>query len=244
MLAGLGMLLVGGAGLASGASITLTGPQNGTTIPTTGRTTSAILSWQADTTGCQSSLTGAVPRISGPIPVVGQSVTGAPPSGANLLTFVNSRPKRVFRWYVAMNCLGVGEVRSETRTFTIQGANPNPRIAGKHRVMWGKTPQTWTFWPTCKRGACNTRVKIPGVPRFVLKYNARSRTYNARVGGGKGARAAVCTDRGHRPVVSQRLQGMVPRHPQGQEDRGRRDQHLGAHHRRADDGEVHAYPAR
>lgn len=181
--------------MAQGASITLTGPDDGAVIPTTSRSTSAMLSWEADTTGCSSSLVSAVPKISGPIPVLGQTVTGSPPSGANMLTFINSKPNRTYSWHVSMNCPGVGEIISETRAFTVQGANPAPRLAGKHRVVWGKTPQTWVFRPRCTRGACNTRVKIPGIPPFLLKYNARKRTYSARVAGKKSAQAAVCTDK-------------------------------------------------
>lgn len=194
-LAGVGILFALGIATAGAASITLTGPEDGAMIPTTGRSTSAVLSWQAETSGCQSSLGSAIPRIVGPIPVVGQTVTGAPPSGANVVTFVNSKPKRTFRWYVSMNCAGVGEVVSARRTFTVQGANPAPRLAGKHRVVWGGTPQIWTFRPLCRRGACNTRVKIPRVPQFVLRYNAAKRIYTARIAGRKSAKAAVCTDK-------------------------------------------------
>ena len=179
---------------ASAASIALGGPANGATIPTTGASTGVTLSWSADATGCTTDLLTAEPKISGPIPVKGQAITGAPPSGANVLTFINSRPRRTYSWYVAMNCPGVGEIRSETRRFTIQGANPWPRLAGKYQVLWGTTPQTWRFVPRCKRGACRTRVKIPGVPWFTLSYNRRKRLYTARVAGKKGARAAICTD--------------------------------------------------
>ncbi len=183
-----------GASNAYGASIALSGTADGAVIPTKSKSTSVTLRWYADATGCSTNLLTAVPKISGPIPVVGQAVTGAPPDGANMLTFINSKPNRTYSWYVSMDCPGVGEVRSETRTFTVQGANPLPRLTGKHQVVWGSTPQTWRFAPRCKRGACRTRVKIPGVPWFTLNFNKKKRLYTARITGKKGARAAVCTD--------------------------------------------------
>jgi hypothetical protein len=193
LVAAIGVLALS-ASSAHGAGIALNGPPHGAVIPTTSASTSVTLSWTADATGCTTDLLSAVPKISGPIPVVGKAVTGAPPSGANMLTFINSRPKRTYTWYVSMDCTGVGEVRSEARTFTIQGANPWPRLSGKHQVVWGSTPQTWRFVPRCKRGACTTRVKIPGVPWFALKFNRKKRVYSARVAGRKGSRAAICTD--------------------------------------------------
>jgi hypothetical protein len=189
-------LIVGltGATQASAASVALTSPPDGATIPTTGKTTSVMISWTADTTGCDTSLVTAEPKISGPIPVAGQAITGSPPSGANMLTFINSRPKRKYSWYVSMQCPGVGEIRSETRRFTIQGANPEPRLGGAYKVLWGRSAQTWKFTPLCGRGACRTRVKIPGVPSFILTYRAKKGLYTARIGGRKGSRAGICTD--------------------------------------------------
>jgi hypothetical protein len=177
---------------AAAASLAIVSPANGERIPTTSAETKVTLAWAAETSGCDGDQFTAQPVVTGPISVQTQPITAAPPSGGNMITFRTQTPNRVFSWYVTMDCPGVGEIRSETRTFTIAGPDPRPRLAGRLAVNWGGARQVWTFRPTCATSACATRVKIPGVPWFRLRYDWRHGKYSAHVSGRTAGRAAIC----------------------------------------------------
>jgi hypothetical protein len=179
---------------AAAASLIIVSPPNGARIPTTSAETQVTLAWAAETSGCYGDQFTAQPVVTGPISVQTQPITAAPPSGGNMITFRTQTPNRVFSWYVGMDCPGVGEIRSETRTFTIAGPDPRPRLAGRLAVNWGGSRQVWTFRPNCATGACATRVKIPGVPWFRLRYDWTNGRYSARVSGKKAGRAALCRE--------------------------------------------------
>lgn len=165
---------------ALGASITLLDPSpaNGARIQTTDKGADVTISWAADTTGCTNTSFSARAVFAGPRPFTGNSVFGANPSGTQTINFRTAVVDDTFSWYVVMSCTGVGEIRSETRSFTLVPPDPNPRLEGRYLAnATGSSSAYWTLRSLCPLSACDATVKMVGVPKFTLKYNAAKRSF-------------------------------------------------------------------
>lgn len=201
--------LLAAAPAALGASVTLTGasPANGLVMPTQAPPYVVTFQWQTDLTGCNTPTTGATARLVVTAPdgttLPADPVTGNPPNGLFTLNATPTAPA-TYQWYVSATCptAAGGEVRSETRSFTLTGPDLTPRLNGAFRVYVAGSPQTWTFTARCATGACDTVARRPGSKNFILAYNAATRTYSGVFPVAAPAAERVCT-------VTRKLNGVV-----------------------------------
>lgn len=180
--------LATGAATAAGASITPVDPSpaEGAQFQTTDDGVKITFAWTADRTGCASSSTTARLDFMGPRPFT-RTVGNALPNGSIEIEFRTSTAQDVFMWNVSMTCNTSNDVTSETRSFTNLPPNPEPRFAGRYLVnARGVAARRWRASPRCRQGACNTRLKIPGQPGFLLRFNSRRSTYSGKLTRARG----------------------------------------------------------
>lgn len=207
-LAGLTALLAL-APSALGASVTLTGasPTNGLVVPTQAPPYVVTFQWTADLTGCNAPATGSTAQLVVTAPdgstLPADPVTGNPPNGLFTLNATPTAPA-TYQWYVRAGCPAApgGEMRSETRSFTLTGPDPSPRLNGTFRVDVAGSPQTWTFTARCPTGACDVGARRPGSKNFKLTYNPATRSYSGVFPVAAPASERVCT-------VTRRLKGVI-----------------------------------
>jgi hypothetical protein len=171
--------VLAGSSVASGASIAIVDPSpaNGARVQTTDKGATLTFAWSADNAGCTRSSSTVTLRFGGARPFV-RTVGNALPTGSLEVDFRTSTAEDTFTWTAAFTCNSLEDTVSETRSFTNLPPDPAPRLAGKYLPSArGIATRNWTLSPRCRSGACNTYLKIPGQPRFLLKYNARKRTY-------------------------------------------------------------------
>lgn len=182
---------------ALGASVSLVGasPANGAVLGPQDAPFQVPLVWTADITGC------GVPTTTGKLVLEGEGQTregnpvtldpasGQPLGGGSTYRRATATPV-TFTWYAEIACPAApgGVVRSETRTFTLQG-NP-PRLVGSFTVKVHGTPQVWQFTPRCAAGACDTVMKRAGQKGALLRYDPAKQTYT-----GTFAKQAIAPER-------------------------------------------------
>lgn len=184
---------------ALGASVSLVGssPANGAVLGPQDAPFAIPLTWAADITGCGvPTTTGKVVlegegRVRAGNPVTLDPSTGQPLGGSSTYTRATSTPI-TFTWYAEIVCPAApgGMLRSEIRTFTLQG-NP-PRLVGAFTVRVHGTPQVWTFRPRCAVGACNTVMTRAGQKGAMLRYDPVKQTYTGTFGTQKIAPERIC----------------------------------------------------
>lgn len=188
------LAVLGAAATAQAATVTLNAdsPANGQVYAAQDAPFQVPLGFTSDITGC------GAPTASGQVVVTldgkslsSDNVTSAAPADTKVLRLAAATP-RTYSWYARITCpaLPGGELRSETRTFTVQG-NP-PRLEGSFRVTVHGTPQVWQLTPTCPTGACNTRMTRPGQKAAMLVFNPANATYSGRFAKQNVAPERIC----------------------------------------------------